>query len=262
MWERWVREMNNMGRMSEWVREFPKLGTIVWEKKGKVVWVMRREGRGTIKKVVMKCDQDQKKKMRHCWWVWNTRAAYLIRIWWNTDGTMDCAVAAPMTGCVESWCLRVWSNGRTNVSWPFLGILKSQINERHTPLDPIQLLSNHFTTSPTYLLCLPSVPIPTHTLSSWLRTSRRRLPVVTHEVEIYRLLAGYTKLPHSHIKTLLPLPIKEWELHQNKQITSRREGSQKTEGLVVSSRDWETIKDEDQNLMKECSKLYYCTGSI
>ena len=31
------------------------------------------------------------------------------------------------------------------MSWPFLGILKSQINERHTPLDPVQLSPNCFT---------------------------------------------------------------------------------------------------------------------
>ena len=30
------------------------------------MWVMRKEGKKTIKKVVMKHDQDQKKKMRHC----------------------------------------------------------------------------------------------------------------------------------------------------------------------------------------------------
>ena len=49
------------------MREYPKLGTIVRERRGEIVWVMRKEGKGTIKKVVMKHDQDQKKKKtRHC----------------------------------------------------------------------------------------------------------------------------------------------------------------------------------------------------
>ena len=57
----------------------------------------------------------------------------------------------PCWCCAESWSPRVRPNGRTNVSWPFLGILKSWIDKRHPPLDPFQLSPNCFTTLPTYL---------------------------------------------------------------------------------------------------------------
>ena len=109
--------------------------------------------------------------------------------WW---ATLD---AAPMTGCAESWCLRIWSNGRMNVSWPFLGILKSQINERCTPLDPFQSLPNRLTTSPTILLCLPSIPILTHRLSSWPRVSTRRLLVLTTLVTLTVILNQLKHIP-------------------------------------------------------------------